>query len=235
MDQSVSVLRSFRAAGVDTLVCTPHLEASAAGRAPWEKHRDLLTDLQARAPRGMQLLSGWEIMLDVPGADLTAKHLTLGGSRAVLVEFPRLTLPPNTTQELYRIRMSGVVPIVAHPERYQQCTVSLVEEWRNAGAIMQMDVAAVLSSRRMGDFCRDMLAEGLIDLFASDTHGDQRSLGPAREWLREFGSDAHIDLLLNTNARRILEDREPLAVPPLVIDRGFLDRLRSIVLGKRRH
>src|SRR5205085_10897562 len=82
MEASLSVLSSFHAAGVDTVVCTPHLDASGAPKAPWEKHEALLESLQAFATRGMFLLSGWEIMLDAPGADLTDPHLSLGGSTA---------------------------------------------------------------------------------------------------------------------------------------------------------
>src|SRR5689334_12672296 len=82
---SVSSLRAFAADGVQTVVCTPHLRASDATRAPFEHHAALLTELRAAAPADVALLKGWEIMLDEPRVDLTDPRLTLGDSNALLV------------------------------------------------------------------------------------------------------------------------------------------------------
>ena len=122
-------------------------------------------------------------MLDRPGVDLRDRRLSLGGSSAVLVEFPRMMVPPNASEELFRLRMSGVVPVLAHPERYWGCTVERVEEWRRVGAVIQTDVAGVFASGPQGALATSLLERGFVDLLASDTHGDSRALLPARKWL----------------------------------------------------
>jgi protein-tyrosine phosphatase len=231
-EDSLGTLVRFRSQGVETVVCTPHLSASAAKQAPFDDHARLLHELQDRARGGIRLLSGWEIMLDQPDSDLIDPRLCLGGSNALLVEFAHTSLPPNSARELSRIRMSGRVPIVAHPERYRGCTIGLVEEWRAAGALIQMDVTAILSSKRMSGLTRDLLARGLCDVFASDTHVDSRSLAPVREWLREVGSEEHARLLTQMNAERLLNDEAPFPVPPLEIGRGVIDRLRRLLFAK---
>lgn len=228
-EQSLAVLDMFVQSGVEVVVCTPHLDASAARRAPHDKHRLLLSELAAQAPDSIRLLSGWEIMLDLPGADLTDPRLCLGDSTAILVEFPRLSLPPNAAAELFRIRMSGRVPVVAHPERYHGCSATMVREWKGAGAVIQVDVAAVLRSPRRQDLALRLLAEGLVDCFASDTHGDSRALGPARRWMEEMGADRQAELLTKTNAGRVLQNLEPLPVPPMELKRSVVDRLRDLL------
>ena len=90
VEVSVPVLERFRQDGVTVLVCTPHLRATDAARAPIERHRAILAELVKHAPPVPELVLGWEIMLDVPGADLRAPHLHLGDSSAALVEFPRM-------------------------------------------------------------------------------------------------------------------------------------------------
>ena len=85
IETSVAVLQRFERQGIEVLVCTPHLEASRAERAPFERHRELLAELIAAAPPKPQLRLGWEIMLDRPGCDLRSPTLSLGGARAVLV------------------------------------------------------------------------------------------------------------------------------------------------------
>jgi protein-tyrosine phosphatase len=229
---SVPVLERFAAQGVETVICTPHLRASTAERAPHDEHAAILERLRAAAPAVPRLALGWEIMLDAPGVDLTDRRLTLAGSTAVLVEFPRMALPPRAIDELYRIRMSGLVPVVAHPERYR-CTTAMVAEWRRVGAVMQLDAAALFARGPMGDRARELLAEGLYDLAASDTHGDPRSLAPARHWLIEAGASEAAELLTKTNAARLLAGQPVLPVPSVRPPRSLADRLRAIFLPGR--
>lgn len=227
---SLPVLAAFSLGGVETVVCTPHLNASQAPQAPHARHAEILEELvTAAGASSPRLLLGWEIMLDVPGANLRDPKLALGASDAVLVEFPRTSIPPNAAAELFRLRMSGVVPVLAHPERYWGCDTKLVGEWRNSGAVIQMDVSAVVSGRRMQPLVEGMLAEGLVDLFASDTHGDARSLVPARQWLLEVATPEHARLLTQDNARRVLAGEQLLPVPPIVRERGMFERLRELM------
>jgi protein-tyrosine phosphatase len=71
-----------------------------------------------------------------------------------------------------------------------------------------------------------MLAEGLIDILASDNHGDSRSLGAARAWLEEHGADEQLDLLTRVNAERVLADEDPLPVPQF--RRSLLDNVKRL-------
>lgn len=233
IETSVAVLERFARNGLEVLVCTPHLEASRADVAPYEKHRALLADLVAAAPAKPELRLGWEIMLDRPGCDLQSPTLSLGGAKAVLVEFPRAYLPVGTTDELDRIRRSGVVPVVAHPERYYGCTLDTVRAWRDVGAVIQTDATMLLARGPMTELAKSLLAAGLIDCLASDNHGDRRSLAAARVWLEEIGAADHARLLTHSNAARVLADEPTLPVPPLPLARGVVHRLRELLFGRR--
>ena len=230
---SVTVLQRFANHGIDVLVCTPHLLASEAGDAPYEHHATLLAELIAAAPAKPELRLGWEIMLDRPGCDLRAPELSLGGARAVLVEFPRAYLPVGTSDELARIRRSGVVPVVAHPERYYGCTLDIVRSWRDVGAVIQTDATMLLARGPMTDLAQSLLAAGLVDCLASDNHGDRRSLAAARVWLEELGAEEHAQILTHSNASRVLANEPPIPVPPLPLGRGVFRRLRELWFGRR--
>lgn len=232
LEQSVPVLEKFVRDGVELLVLTPHLNASAVADAPMEKHQALLEGLRAVAPPEIELELGWEIMLDEPGTDLRPAHLHLAGSRAVLVEFPHMRVPVSAGDELYRIRGLGVVPVLAHPERYYGCTLERVEEWRRAGAVIQMDTGGLLGKGPIGKMSRALVEEGLVDMFASDNHGDSRSLATARDWLLEVATPQHADLLTRTNARRLLDGQTTLAIPPLSSSGGIFGRLREMFTSR---
>jgi protein-tyrosine phosphatase len=232
VEVSLPILERFVGEGVEVVVCTPHLQASRASQAPHEEYEMIFRELRARAPRGITLLRGWEIMIDVPDIDLRDRRLGLGGgSPAVLVEFPRMNVPAAAARELMRLRTSGIIPVLAHPERYWGCTPDMVRTWRHAGAAIQMDASMLLGGPNASKLARALLAEGLVDCIASDNHGDQRSLAGARQWLLELGAIEQADLLTRGNARRMLDGQPPLPVAPLPsVERGMLARLKQLVL-----
>ncbi len=233
MEQSLEVLKRFASVGVTCVVCTPHLAASEAARMPTDRYRSVHRELCEAAPAGMTIQRGWEIMLDFPGIDLSATHLRLGASNALLVEFPHGPLPPGTDAELARLRESGVLPVIAHPERYGGASLDLVRRWRTVGAVIQTDTAYLLGDGDRSTLARGMLAEGLIDILASDNHGDARSLWAAEVWLREIGAVDAMTLLTQVNPAALLSDKRLVPVPPVRPEKGMFTRLRELI-GRRR-
>ena len=233
IDASIPVLERFGQSGVEVLVCTPHLKASQAASAPYERHVEILASLQARAPSTPRLALGWEIMLDEPGVDLRARHLGLAGSSALLVEFDRRAVPAQAGSEIARLRDSGVVPVIAHPERYWGCNVDQVRDWKRKGAVIQVDAVMLTHPSEMGMLAVSLLEEGLVDCIASDNHGDARSLAFARDWLEARGDVEQARLLTHTNAARLLADEMPLPVAPIARAEGWLGRIRRGLRGRR--
>jgi protein-tyrosine phosphatase len=228
--QSEAVLARFAADGVRVVACTPHVRASALRSGAPARHADMLAALAAAAP-ALELLHGWEVMLDEPGVDLTHPTLRLGDAPAVLVEFPRgPALPPNAAAELARIRASGVVPVVAHPERYAGCTPAHVRAWRDAGAAVQATAESLGAPGARGEAARALLAAGALDVLASDNHGDARGLAAARGLLAAAGASDAAELLTAENPARLLRGDPPLPVPPTVLRVGVWARLVRAVL-----
>jgi protein-tyrosine phosphatase len=228
LDNSLRVLERFVGEGIAEVACTPHLNATDARVAPVEVHRRLLAELRYAAGNAIRLHEGFEIMLDQPGCDLRLPGLALGGSRAVLVEFPRNALPDGATGELLRIRTSGLIPVVAHPERYRGISIDKLHIWRDVGAVIQGDGMMLLSSGQMAEMSRAMLRAGVFDILASDNHGDRRSLATVRLWLKEMGADSQGRLLTEENPRRLLRNEMLERVPPLPSQTGLWQRLRAL-------
>ena len=233
-EHSAMVITRLHGEGVRGIVCTPHLNASRAAEAPFEQHAALLAWLRDAAPAGLSLYSGFEIMLDTGAFDLTDSRLGLGGSLARLVEFSRRGLPPDATEHLLRIRSQGLVPVVAHPERYQGCTIETLGTWRELGAVIQCDAMALLGGGPMTEFARAMLGAGLMDVLASDNHGDRRSLATAVLWMSEIGAEAQAGILTDENPSLLLAGNPLRRVPPVSFERGVFDRLRELIFRPSR-
>jgi len=227
----VAVLQQFAEEGVRAVCCTPHLRASELAEAPCGEMDDILDELRRLAPPAPRLVRGFEIMLDVPLPEFTDRCVALGGSRYVLVEFGRMIPPDASVAVLTHIRGQGFVPVLAHPERYGICSVTMARRWREAGALMQVDATTITMDTRRAARARDLLATGQATILASDNHGDGRSLRSAVEWLDRHGGEAQARLLAFENPAALLEDAETVPVPPMRVRRSLYTRIRDFVVG----
>jgi protein-tyrosine phosphatase len=242
LEESLRALEALRAQGVRHVVTTPHFDASMTLRperfadraaridAAW----DALSGAAASRVPELTLRRGHEIMLDVPDVVLSDPRLRIAATSYVLVEFPRLFLPTGSADVLYRLRLEGYRPIVAHPERYVGMGgggVAVIEEWRRVGALMAVNAGSLL-----GGFGRDargvvlqLLRLGWVDLIGSDYHARPTRPLVLREAVRALearGGAEQARLIFSANPLSILADEEVTAVPPLSDPPGVLHRMR---------
>lgn len=230
--------------GIRRVITTPHIDGSLSldpdrlvrrldevTRA-WE---DAAQAIGEHFPE-VEFRRGHEVLLDVPNIDLADPRIRMAGSSFVLVEWPRLQLPPGTVPVLQRIIDQGYRPIVAHPERYHGLGDSLhvAEMWRDIGAYLQVNFGSLAG--RFGSEAQAtahrLLRRGWADYLASDFHGHPRlKLYKAEAWatLEEVGAEEALAYMCRTNPGRILSDQAPLPVPPLPVERGFWARLKDML------
>ena len=182
-----------------------------------------------------RLHRGAEIMLDRP---LTrpvalARNVTVAGTRYILVEFPRLVAYETVTNALSQVVELGLVPILAHPERYSCCSVDAVRFWRSLGCKAQVDATTLLSSQARGQRARLLIAEGLADILAGDNHGDDRTVATGASFLRAQDGFDQVDLLVRRNPAAILADGKLNPVPPLRIRQSWMSRIRQFLEGSK--
>lgn len=231
VEQSVRVLIAMRSAGITDVCLTPHMEASRATEGVPAAHDEAFARLQASAPKGIRLHRGAEVMLDrpFPTGAASNRRLTLAGSRYLLVEFTRLVGTTAVRSALAHVASLGLIPVLAHPERYACTTVELATTWKQTGAVMQVDATTLFRDRTRGERARALLAAGLADILAGDNHGDDRTVTGAWASLCEHGGQEQAALLLRNNPSAILEDRLIEPVPPLRIRSSLLNRIRYLL------
>lgn len=212
--------------GVTAIVATPHCNLPGfrhnyRGEA-YAARLDRLRELLQQRSIPIRLLPGAEVFADPENIrDLIAERrlITLNHSRYLLVEFDFGTPPQLLCRTLDAIRNRGLIPVIAHPERYAavQDRPALAAQWFYQGYLLQLNKGSLLGllGRRAMETGRGLLAHGLAHVIASDAHDDVRrttgfrSLLPVLEALCPPEYQA---LLLHDNARHILRD-EPVPIP----------------------
>jgi protein-tyrosine phosphatase len=234
VEQSVNVLREMASLGVTDVCLTPHVQAGKAEAGPPAAHDAAYQALVALAPLVPRLHRGAEVMLDRPITRpvALARNVTLARTRYILVEFPRLVAYETVTNALTQVVELGLVPILAHPERYSCCSVEAVRHWRTVGAKTQVDATTLLAAQARGQRARSLVAEGLADILAGDNHGDSRSVATGARFLEAQDGREQVELLVATNPRAILEDAPVHQVPPLRIRESWMRRIKQFLEGK---
>jgi protein-tyrosine phosphatase len=231
--QSVRVMKEQVALGVTDICLTPHVRAGDLAKPPPEAHEAAYAALQAAALPLPRLYRGAEVMLDRPLPPNAAhvRRFTLGGTRCLLVEFPRMVAFDTVATALHRLVEAGLLPLLAHPERYTSCSPEAVTRWREIGAKMQVDATTLLSPQSRGQRARALVSAGLADILAADNHGDDRSIGTGRQFLESQDGAEQADLLTRVNPRAILDDAPLLQVPPVEIRRSWVQKIRQLLEG----
>jgi tyrosine-protein phosphatase YwqE len=246
LEEALEAVERMVSAGIGRIVTTPHVNASlthdSARLGAWldevdDPWRELTEHVRKRFP-DLELMRGHEVMLDVPDPELSDARLRLAGTSFVLVEWPRLQIPPGTVPVIERICQAGYRPVLAHPERYSGIRRNLERAgaWRDAGAYLQVNHGSFVG--RYGPEARaaatELIARGWADMLSSDFHARAQlkiHLDDSREFFTEQGGLEQFELLTVNNPGRVIEDELPSPVPPLRMRKGVWNRVARLFKG----
>jgi len=194
VEAALEQARAHVAAGVETVICTPHVDwewqVDAATIAPRvEELRGALADagIPLRIEAGAEV--GLTRALDLPDDEL--QRLRLAGGEWLLLEAP-LSVSAAVEQPIAMVAMRGHRILLAHPERspaFQRDPESL-RRLVNAGTVRTQITATSLTGAfgsTVQRFARQLVREGLVDIVASDAHDARRRPPGLREAIVDAG------------------------------------------------
>ncbi|PKN51556.1 MAG: phosphoesterase [Deltaproteobacteria bacterium HGW-Deltaproteobacteria-13] len=119
IDDSVTMAAALRKAGFSTIYGTPHLikgSYEADNEAVLSAASTLQTRLNAENI-DLKIFPGREYYLDEFLGNYLKNPLTLGDTRYILIEIPNHASTQLVKETCFRIKCSGFIPMIAHPER----------------------------------------------------------------------------------------------------------------------
>lgn len=216
LDESQRLLRGLRALGWSQVVATPHIRTA------------MFENRAAPLRRAFEDLAASVTGSEMPALGLAAEHycddvfwnlfvrgeaLPYPGGHAILVEFHYDAWPRGLEQRFFEMRVRGVRPVIAHPERYAALhgSTEALDPLLDVGALTLLDLMSLVG--RYGERARRtaerMLAEGAYDAACTDAHrpDDLRHLERALSRLRGLVGDAQAERLLGEHPRLVLQGR----------------------------
>lgn len=208
--------------GVTAIIATPHCNQ----RGLYENYASPELTGRLERLRGeinaagipLEVYQGMEVFgtRDVPRLLREGKLLTLNGSRYLLIEFAFREDPLYMDRLVHALLDDGVIPVVAHPERYVhlQDIPDILYDWVCDGVGVQINKGSLFGKfgRHAQQLAMAMLWNDLVSCVASDAHGVEMrttEMADAQDFLTMEFSAALAERLLTENPSRILHD-EPL-------------------------
>ncbi|MDO8736890.1 MAG: CpsB/CapC family capsule biosynthesis tyrosine phosphatase [Thermoleophilia bacterium] len=217
METSIEMARLAMDDGITTVVATPHIvEGYYDGHDRSERLRQLGSRL-SDASIFLELVAGAEVPMSacLTGDAGLLKPLALNGGIYLLMETADTTFE-QLAQAVYQIRLCGLYPILAHPERtrFVQDNPSRLAEIVARGEVFCQLTAASLDGTFGKSLQKSSLVlarSGLMHLVASDAHSTGRRkpcLSGAYEILRKELGETAARMVTHENPRRVLESQE---------------------------
>jgi protein-tyrosine phosphatase len=180
ISDSLEMLRKAAAAGIETVVATPHLLRGIYEMEFLEREQ-MVAGLQKAADENgidIQIKSGVECYLSREILEDTSKlgELTLNNNgKYILVELPMQAIPSYAEDALLSgLNAQGITPVLAHPERNMGIcgNPNILFDFVMKGCIAQLNVGSILGyfGRRIRKVARILLTHNLVHVIASDMH-----------------------------------------------------------------
>ncbi len=234
VDEGLAMLRGLHQAGFDAVVATPHMRPGMFDndRASIERAFAAMKPALSAAGALPSVHLGSEHFFDdvvfgrlvrgeaVPYPRLTGEPDTVAAEgaspaaspvrRPVLVEFGPTAFPVRVQHRLFDLRRAGLVPVLAHPERYEpvwrddKCLDAVLD----AGAHLLLDICALVGKygRAPQRAAEKLLEDDAYEAACSDAHKprDVELVVQAIERLEALVGGAEARRLLADGPRGIL-------------------------------
>ena len=227
MEESIKMLRYAQDQGITDVVNTihfqhPKLEGMNTDFDYVSSLKDGLLKEMKKENININIHLGAEVFFNFNLLDIIDNPLTtFGNGKYMLIEFQTFMFPDKYEEELYKLKMSGTTPIIAHPERYKpiQNNINIIKKLINSGCLMQIDAGSILGD--FGENCKitakHILKHNMAHIIGSDSHNSKRRnfcLSKAIQVAKSIINPKIIDSLVFENPKKIIngEKIEPFEV-----------------------
>lgn len=178
-EDSLEMARAAVSEGITTIIATPHHHDGRYMNNYLNVHKlvNIINDKLGKEEIPLVVLPGQEVRNYSRMIEDYEKGHTIGlnDSRYMLIEFPSSKVPSSFEDIFHELKLKGVVPIIAHPERnaeiasHPERLAELIEQ----GALAQVTAHSINGGfgTKVQRIALDLCCCNLVQIVASDAHG----------------------------------------------------------------
>lgn len=179
LDESLAMARLAVEDGIHTIVATPHTLNGVYVNRVEEVSENLaiLQEALAEEHIALTLYPGADVHLcpDMLKQIESGEAGTINHARKyIMLELPSHTIPTGAKDEIFKLKINGITPIISHPERNSviQQDAGILHHLIAMGALGQVTAMSLVGD--FGTFVKrtaeNLITQRLIHIIASDAH-----------------------------------------------------------------
>ncbi|MCH3965050.1 MAG: exopolysaccharide biosynthesis protein [Clostridium sp.] len=237
MEETEKMLEIIRDDGIAEVIVTPHFY-----RGYYENNHEDVVKLTEEVNRlsvnrgiGVKLYPGQEVFLDSHSIEEYEKgHIAaLAGTDYMLVEFSMEKMPHGGFDIIYELKIRGIRPIMAHPERYRYIIENPenINEFIDEGCLIQINAGSICGKfgSRVKKTADILVKNGICSFIGSDAHSSSSRRPGLSEAMEIAGAiDSKIAKTAGDNALKLLANEHiDLCSGRVKIKKGFFSFFRK--------
>ncbi len=178
LDKSLSFIEELSNLGYRKLICTPHIisDMYPNNRETILPKLDLVRKGVENRKIPIEIEAGAEYMVDLEMEKIVSDGTPLMtfGANLILIEMSYIAPSPNMEKMIFDLRMKGLQPILAHPERYSfyHNQFEKYERYLDLGCLMQVNLLSLLGyyGKPVKITAEKLVKNKMVDLVGTDMH-----------------------------------------------------------------
>lgn len=220
IEESIELLKREAECGFSNIILTPHyIEGTnyiANNKLKKERLDNLKLELKNRNIK-INIYLGNEIFISNNIVELIKNDeiSSLNNTKYILVELPFHNQINNLEDILYELKISGFIPVIAHPERYTyfQEDYSLIDRLKDDEILFQSNYASILGyyGKKAESTLKYLLKNKYINFLGTDIHHSKNTyvldnFNKIIKKIKQIAGEKYTQEIL-ANANKLINDK----------------------------
>ncbi len=181
LDETIDFIRQLQQLGYSKLICTPHIISDIHPNCAdtilpkLELVRNALKERQINI--SIEAAAEYMVDLDMENELLSGRPLLTFGRNLILIEMSYMAASPNMERVIFQLRMNGLQPVLAHPERYGYYynDFKAYERFKDLGCLLQVNLLSLLGyyGKPAKLTAEKLIKNNMVDLLGTDMHHEK--------------------------------------------------------------
>ena len=180
VEQTLRFVKELQLLGYKKLICSPHVLSGMYDNTPETilPKLELVRATLAENNIDMPVEAAAEYMVDADFENYVneGKRLLTFGKNLILIEMSYAAASNNIEQVIFQLRIKGLQPVLAHPERYSYYLSNFDQYQRfvDLGCFLQINVLSLLGyyGEPAKIIAQNLLKKNLVSFVGTDMHHD---------------------------------------------------------------
>jgi len=178
IDATLAFMRRLHDMGYAKLICTPHIMSDVYANSPSTILPKLTLVRKALAENNIpvKVEAAAEYMVDMEMEKIvhSGEQLLTFGPNYILIEMSFVAASPNIEQVVFALKLKGLQPILAHPERYNfyHHQFDQYERMIDMGCMLQVNLLSLLGyyGKPVKVIAEKLFEKKMVSLVGTDMH-----------------------------------------------------------------